>query len=165
MKKKLLVLLFLFSSLALAVAAPSFGYSVTGRGETFQSDFGGAGLSLVFEPFEYGIATLEAGAIVGNDSVGGFCIPELYVSLSTPVFYVLSPFDFLFANKMIWAPRLSVIAAWNSDFTFRPGLGFSPFHFEDPSFRYDFLAPYVLTDTAFDDWGWGIDVLRVTYVF
>ncbi len=164
MKKKLLIISLILLASTL-FASPRFGYYVSGKGATFSSDYGGVAFGLNFEPFPYGIARTEASVTVGVDSVKGFSFTNFDVGLSTPVFYVLSPFDFLFTNKMIWAPTIKGLVSWNANFDLELGLALSVLHFEDPIFRYDFLSPFILTNKEFNKIGWGIEVLKVSYTF
>lgn len=164
MKKIAFITTLLLLSSAL-FSAPRFGYSVSGKGATLDHDYGGVSIGAVFEPFSYGICRMEASTTIGFDSLNGFCLSSFDVGLSTPLFRILSPFDFLFVNKALWAPTLKGMATWNSSFDLEWAFSLSLLHFEDSSFRYDFLSPFLLVNKSFDKFGYGFDVLKISYVF
>ena len=162
--KKCILIISLLLVASVVIASPSFGYLASGKGGSLESSYGGVSLGLVFEPFTMGIAKVETSINIGPDSIKGFCVNDYNISFSTPIFYILSPFDFLFTNKMIWAPQLGVFVGWNASFQFQYGASLSLLHFEEPRFRFDYLAPFIVT-SDFHKLGWGLDVLKITYMF
>lgn len=157
-----LILLFLCFGLFSA----SCGYSFSSKGVSLKAaDYDGVAFSLIFDPFEKGIGRIEAGLVVGSNSATGYGINEYKLSLSTILFSVLNPVDLLFTNKMLYRPEVETFILFNPKFNHSYGVRLSPFHFEDPHFRFDYFSPFILFDTEFKNNGWGIEVIKISYMF
>ena len=130
------------------------------------------------------------GSVNGDESYGGLTLntgwsffeePYLTVSanvtlspwfesagmrLSTaPLIMTEHPFDALFVNSTIWAPKLSLGGDYVMDSGCVWTLEISPFNFRDTDFAYEFLAPGITFSRDFSQVGYSVTVLRVTKLF
>lgn len=164
MKRVLIILLLSLSSIQL-FSKPAFGYSIAPVGEMGSNgSFGAFNIALMF--------TLERNVHAGEFEISvdlspyGKVFQGVDMKVSTPLFAITDhPFNVLFPNTMMWAPRLSAGALFRMPDEWAVAIGLSPFAFHDANYVFEFLSPYVLYSITEDKWGWGMYVVRFSYFF
>ena len=164
--KRFPVLILILISLAMPAAAkPAVGYSIAPVGEMGANGAFGA-LNLAF------MVSMESSVHAGdielsvNLSTYGRVFQGADLRVSTPLFAVTDhPFNALFPNTMMWAPKLSVGALFRMPDDWNVTIGLSPFAFHDTDYVFEFFSPYILYSITHDKWGWGMYVVRFSYFF
>lgn len=154
---KRIILFFSILVLASCIYSASFYYSVGAQGISGKIPYGGfsfsAGCSFFDEPY------LDIG--------GNIVISPLFesagISVSTQPFKVLNhPFDFLFANKMIYSPKLEAGAYYVHPGVWNIGCSIALLNFRDMMFDFEFFTPVFVLSMPDCDFGLGVKVLQIT---
>jgi len=163
MRKTLVALLFLL--LPFSLFSADVGYGISGKGFAGDVEETSLSVDVTLDISERGYGMVVAGAGVGfsNDELG---LSELYVGISTNTFRTIHhPFGFMFFNKTLWSPNVAFHVFWDRGMDVCYRIRFSPLHFEDTSFTYEFLTPFVYFDDSFEYSGWGVELLRMGFHF
>ena len=163
MRRLMIASLVLLSSLSL-FSAPAVGYSLAPVGEMGEETYGALNIALFF--------SLDRDSHAGDMEISvdlspyGKVFQGVNARISTPVFATTDhPFNVLFPNAMMWAPKLSVGALFRMPSDWAVTVGLSPFSFYDTNYVFEFLSPYVLYSITCNKWGWGMHVVRFSYFF
>ena len=164
--KRFPVLILILISLAMPAAAkPAVGYSIAPVGEMGANGSFGA-LNLAF------MVSMESSVHAGDIELSvdlspyGKVFQGADLRVSTPLFAVTDhPFNVLFPNTMLWAPKVSLGGQYRMPDEWNILLGIAPFSFQDTNFVFEFFSPYALYSITEDSWGWGMYVLRFSYFF
>lgn len=150
-----LLMLPVFSSVA-------FGYSFAPVGQMAPSKVASGSLSLafLFSPWsEKHIADVEVETLLAP--VDPYFI--LNMKLSATIFQTTKhPFNFMFPNKVYWAPKVLVGAQYMIASSWYLYCSISPFSFYDTHYNYEFLSPYILYDFSNEKLGYGAYIMRFT---
>ncbi len=154
--KKTALILFL-ALLALPLHSASFFYSVGTEGFSGKIPYGGfsfsAGCSLFDEPY------LDIGAEV----VVSPLFESAGIFVSTQPFGVTDhPFDFLFANKMLYSPKLGAEACYVHPGVWNIGISLALLNFRDMMFDFEFFTPVFVFSVPDLEFGVGVRVLTLT---
>ena len=85
--------------------------------------------------------------------------------VSTPILSTVDhPFNYFFSNKVLWQPTAGVGVQYRAGNEWRLMAQLSPFAFQDMSFMYEILSPYVSMDFN-GDFGWGITIMKFSASF
>ena len=164
MKRILISAIILISSFFLS-AEPAVGYSLAPVGEmNAAGSFGALNIALMFSMDR----DVHAGDIELSVDISpyGRVFQGVDMRISTPLFAITDhPFNVLFPNVMMWAPRVSVGTLFRMPDDWCMTAGISPFAFHDTNYVFEFLSPYVLYSITDDKWGWGMYVVRFSYFF
>lgn len=154
---KKIALFLMLASLAAPLCSASFFYSVGSEGFSGKIPYGGfafsAGCSFFDEPY----LDLGANVVVSPlfESAGVF--------VSTQPFGLLDhPFDFLFANKMLYSPKLGVGACYVHPGVWNIGLSLALLNFRDMMFDFEFFTPVFVFSVPDFEFGVGVRVLTLT---
>lgn len=163
MKKLTIFMILLILSVSL-FAGVGGGYSLYPVGERVGDEsFGGAGVSAFFSPTGIkNIGKMEVAALFAMKSP---FFRGVDAKISTPVFQSVDhPFNYVFSNKVLWQPTIAIGAQYRVGNEWRWSLSLSPFVFQDMSFTYEILSPYVSFDK---DWklGWGLTIMKFSAFF
>lgn len=158
MKKKILVI-----SLLLLLLSPlysfSFFYSIGGEGEGLdgESHYAGmnfdVGLSFFNEPYLMADASLVLSPLFESVSM----------NISSEPFSVPVHMYFLFANPVLYSPKIKV----GAEYVYQDGWYYRAevalLNFRDKSFEYEFLTPMLTVDAEDYSLGYGIRIMEFTY--
>lgn len=163
--RKVLAVSLILLSLCSSLGAVAFGYGLSMEGYSGFNQSASTRLSFMMDLTDSRHLTLEAGAGVGFRG-WSMVFTGLNIDMSLRTFGLSDHiFSFMFANPVIWSPRLSAGVIWDGDMEFGWRFGFSALNFVDVHFDYEFLRPFVIFTGTFDYAGWGIDLIRVSYFF
>lgn len=163
--KKTIAIAILLATLSTSLFAFGFGYGLSIEGYSGFNQSSSTRLSLIVDPTPDRYLTLEVGAGVGFRD-WSMVFTGLNAELSLRTFSLSDHiFSFLFLNTTVWSPRFSAGVIWDMSWNLGWKFAFSPFNFMDVHFNYEFLRPFVIFDKAFSFSGWGIDLVRVSYLF
>lgn len=162
--------LVLFFALLIVAAAlfggVGIGYSIAPFGEVAadNSEFYALSSSFIFSPsLKNHIGEIEA------DVALSYTAPffnGLKLKLSSPLFILKNhPFDFLFPNDVLWAPKLSLGAEYRMKRDIALFAALSPFAFFDTDFAYEFFSPFVLYDFNQKNLGLGMYIMKFSVYF
>ena len=164
MKRLLIVLMILSSSFSLG-SSPALGYSLAPVGQSGPRETYGAVNAALF-------LSMDRESHAGDFEVSvdlspyGRVFQALNLRVSTPFFAVTEhPFNVLFPNTVLWAPKLSLGAQYRIPDEWNVCIGLAPLSFQDTNYVFEFFSPYVLYSVADSRWGWGMYVLRFSYFF
>ena len=163
MKKIVCLILSVFLTLSLW-AGIGGGYSISPVGEKFgDENFGGAAISGYFSP----TGLKNIGKIEGDIlfSMKSPVFRGVNLTISTPIYQTVDhPFNYFFSNKVLWQPTVGVGVQYRAGNEWRLMAQLSPFAFQDMSFMYEILSPYVSMDFN-GDFGWGITIMKFSASF
>ena len=161
--KKVILLLLVSILLFPLFANVSFGYSLSLVGEqsTKGEAFGAISIASVFSPWnETHVGDVEVEALLSP--VAPF-FNEVNMKISSPLFLTTShPFSFIFANAVLWTPRLAFGAQYRLESEWSIYMSFAPLSFQDTGYIYEFLSPYALYNPSQNKWGYGAYIMKFT---
>lgn len=154
---KKIALFFSVLFLSSAIYSASFYYSVGAQGVSGKMPYGGfafsSGCSFFDEPY------LD----IGGEIVFSPLFESAGISITTQPFKILNhPFDFLFANKMIYSPKLEVGAYYVHPDVWNIGCSLALLNFRDTMFSFEFFTPIFVLSIPDYCFGLGIKVLKIT---
>lgn len=164
---KRLSLLFALALLSFSLFAKAgFGYSIAPFGESAadKEDFFALSTSLIFTPnLEHHIGDIEADVALSYTKP---YFNGVKLKVSSPVFVLKNhPFNFLFPNSVLWAPKVSVGGEYRMDKDLALYFSLSPLAFFDTEFSYEFFTPFGLYDFDRKEFGWGMYIMRFSVYF
>lgn len=159
--KRFIAVFLVLSSVAASAVAAAFSYGLSATGESIgSSSFGGVGIDLEIGVFDDPYLNLGTEVVLSPffESV------QLYVS-TYPLATLAHPFSFMFTNSMLYNPGLRLGGRFSpsSGWSLRAELAI--LMLRDTKFRYEFFSPIVSYSFSDSSFGWGITLLRVSYVF
>ncbi len=163
--RRFLILLIIMIAAFPALSSPAIGYSLAPVGELSPNEpYGALNIALFFSPDR----EIHAGDVEMSVDLSpyGHVFQAANLRISTPVFATTDhPFNVLFPNTMLWAPKVSLGGQYRMPDEWNILLGIAPFSFQDTNFVFEFFSPYALYSITEDSWGWGMYVLRFSYFF
>lgn len=158
MKKSFLIVVLLLVSSCLFAISASYGFSVLGEQDV--RSFGGVGLDLGVSFFEQ--PYLEGGV----ELVLSPFFEEVFLYISSyPLSILKHPFDFVTTNKSLYSPGVRLGGAYVDEVGWIFKSEISLITLRDNNFRYEFFSPiltYVFSEKSF---GWGLNLMRISYTF
>ena len=147
--------------LALSLSAASFGYALSGTGESIgDTSYGGLGIDVELQCFD------EPYLNLGCEVVLSPMFENVYMYASTyPWSTLKNPFGFMMTNASLYNPGIrfgieySMVTGWSLKGEL------SLISIRDVSYRYEFLVPALAYDLDSQTFGWGLTLLRFSYVF
>ncbi len=160
----------LFCALALLAcslfAKAGFGYSIAPFGESAadKDDFFALSTAFIFSPDAvHHIGDIEADVALSYTKP---YFNGVKLKISSPLFILKNhPFNFLFPNSVLWAPKLSVGGEYRMDKDFALYFSLAPLAFFDTEFSYEFFTPFGLYDFDKKEFGWGMYIMRFSVYF
>lgn len=164
--KRILVLSIILLTVSLS-AFSSVGYTISGVGYSSDVNYGGIGLSLLYE-IDKTPVSLEVGVNLGTSTLrnGMFMGANALIKVY-PISFMNHPFKFMFQNDVYYRPLLCIgydyfhLSENPSTIIFKLAL----MHFEDLHFRYSYLTPFMSLNSKGEIAGWGIELMKMSYVF
>lgn len=164
--KKILFSLILALSISLPLHAFSAGWALSGEGRSGDVEDASFAVSVIIDLSDDRSITAEGSAAFGFDRSRRWGFDGFSASVGFNTFRATRhPFSFLFENTTIWSFRLSAGIMTDRNWNLYYSLSISPLHFDDVSFGFDFLNPFVYFDQNASFAGWGIRLIKVSYTF
>lgn len=165
-RKRVIAVLVMISLVASSLFAVRGGWAASGSGQAGADEGSSFNTYLLVDFTDREYFALEGGVRLGTGEDGSWGFEGFAASVySSPLQLLRHPFNFLFVNNTLWAPKLSAGIVTSREFDLYYTFSLSPLHLRETYFMYDILSPYVYFDSSFDYAGWGIELVRVSYFF
>ena len=147
--------------LAFTLPAASFGYGFSATGESIgENAYGGLGIDVELQCFD------EPYLNLGCEVVLSPFFENVYMYASTyPWSTLRNPFNFMMTNASLYNPGIRIGGEYSMATGWSLKGELSLVSIRDVSYRYEFLVPALTYNFATQAFGWGLTLLRFSYVF
>ena len=159
MKKSIAIVSMLL--VAFTLSAASFGYGFSGTGESIgDSSYGGLGVDVELQCFNEPYLNLGCEVVLSPYFENVY----MYVS-SYPWGTLHNPFSFMMTNASLYNPGVRFGGEYSIENGWSLKGELSLVSIRDVSYRYEFLVPALTYNLDSKVFGWGLTLLRFSYVF
>ena len=159
MKRAITVLLVALAVFSIPAASFSYGLSATGE-SILDSPYGGMGLDVELQCFN------EPYFNIGTEVVLSPYFENVYIYASTSPWSTLkNPFSFMMTNASLYNPGIRFGGEYSLSTGWSLKGELSLISIRDVSYRYEFLVPALTYNLSSKAFGWGMTLLRFSYVF
>ena len=146
---------------AFSLSAASFAYSMSATGESIgDASYGGMGFDAELQCFD------EPYLNIGAEVVLSPFFENVYVYASTyPWSTLKNPFSFMMTNASLYNPGIRFGGEYSMETGWSLKGELSLISIRDVSYRYEFLVPALTYNLDSQTFGWGMTLLRFSYVF
>lgn len=164
--RRITTLLIIMLSALSSIFAARAGIALSGSGQAGKDEGSSLNAFVILDTTNDEYFTVEGSLRLGSGEDGSWGFEGLTADISVSPLQILNhPFNFLFQNNTLWAPKLGAGIMTSREIAIYYSFSFSLMHFREAFFTYDILAPYVYFDSRFDYAGWGIELMKVSYFF